>query len=66
MLYAVHIGLLVASEIWPVHPGSQAIDGPAISAILAGMVGTIVAGLALAQVLVATYKVASNQRESRG
>ena len=66
VLYAVHIGLLVAGEVWPIHPGSQGIEGPAIAAILAGMVGTIVAGLALAQVLVAAYKATSNHRQPRG
>ena len=66
VLYAVHIGLLVAGEVWPIQPGSQAIEGPAIAAVLAGMIGTIVAGLALAQVLVAAYKVTSNHRQPRG
>jgi hypothetical protein len=64
-LYAVHIGLLVASELWPVDPTPATIQGPTIATILAGMVGTIVAGMALAQVLVATHKAASNRTKER-
>ncbi|MFW2386939.1 MAG: hypothetical protein ACN4G0_01280 [Polyangiales bacterium] len=66
VLYAVHIGLLVASEVWPVYPSPSTIEGPTIAAIFAGMVGTIVAGLALAQVLVAAYKATANQRKRQG
>jgi len=65
VLYAVHIGLLVASEVWPVYPTPMTIQGPAIAAILAGVVGTIVAGLALAQILVAAYKATSNRSKRR-
>ena len=65
ILYAVHIGLLVAGAVWPA-PGSDAsIEGPTIAAILTGMVGTIVAGLALAQVLVVAHRKASARIKSR-
>jgi hypothetical protein len=61
VLYAVHIGLLVASELWPVYPTPVTIQGPTIATILAGLVGTIVAGMAFAQVLVASYQAALNR-----
>lgn len=65
ILYAIHIALLLASAVWP-EPGSDAsIEGPTIAAILTGMVGTIVAGLALAQVLVIAYRKASARIKSR-
>ncbi len=60
VLYAVHIGLLVATEIWPVHTSMPSIEGPTVAAIVAGTIGTIVAGLALAQVLVTAYQGTSN------
>ena len=59
--YAVHIGLLVASEVWPVEGTPVSIEGPTIAAILTGLVGTIVAGMALAQVLVVAYQASSNR-----
>ncbi len=61
VLYAVHIALLVASGLWPVDHGSASIEGPTIAAILAGTVGSIVAGLALAQILVAAHNAGSNR-----
>jgi hypothetical protein len=65
VLYAVHIGLLVASEVWPVQGTVVSIQGPTIAAILAGVVGTIVAGMALAQVLVVAYQATSNRIKER-
>ena len=65
VLYAVHIGLLVASEVWPVQAAQASIEGPTIGAILAGVVGTIVAGMALAQVLVVSYRAASSRVKER-
>ncbi|MGB5547214.1 MAG: hypothetical protein WBM74_11645, partial [Polyangiales bacterium] len=61
VLYAVHVAVLVASELWPVDPVPVSIEGPPIAAITAGTVGTIVAGLALAQILVAAYKASSSR-----
>lgn len=61
VLYAVHISLMIASEVWPVPGVQPTIQGPTIATLLTGMVGTIVAGLALAQVFVAIY-----QKTSRG
>jgi hypothetical protein len=61
VLYAVHIGLLVASALWPVQAGQPIIQGPTVAAIIAGMVGTIVAGMALAQVLVVVYQATSHR-----
>ena len=61
VLYAVQVALLVASELWPVDPVPVSIEGPTIAAITAGTVGTIVAGLALAQILVAAYKASSGR-----
>ncbi len=60
-LYAVHIGLLVASQVWPIPGSRTAIEGPTIAAIITGMVGTVVAGVALAQVLVVAYNSATNR-----
>lgn len=65
VLYAMHIGLLIASEVWPVYPKPATIQGPTIATIVAGLVGTIVAGMAFAQVLVASYQVASNRIKER-
>ena len=60
-LYSVHIALLVASGIWPVDAGPASIEGPTIAAIVAGIVGTVVAGLALAQIFVAAHKAGSRR-----
>lgn len=60
-LYAVHIGLLVASQLWPIPGARSAIEGPTVAAIITGMVGTVVAGVALAQVLVVAYNSAENR-----
>jgi hypothetical protein len=65
VLYAVHIGLLVGSEVWPAHGAEVSIEGPTIAAIIAGVVGTLVAGMALAQVLVVAYKATSNRAKER-
>jgi hypothetical protein len=65
ILYAVHVGLLVAGDIWPIRPMQTDIEGPTIAAIMAGVVGTIVAGMALAQVLVVAYQVTSNRSRAR-
>ncbi len=60
-LYSVHIALLVATGIWPVDEGPARIEGPTVAAILAGLVGTVLAGLALAQILVAAHKAGSRK-----
>lgn len=65
VLYAVHIGLLVATELWPVDAAKATLEGPTVAAIVTGMVGTIVAGMALAQVFVVTYQSNSNRIEER-
>jgi hypothetical protein len=54
-LYAIHIGLSLAGELWPSAAVPAAIEGPTIAAIIAGAIGTIIAGVALAQVLVVAY-----------
>ncbi len=59
-LYAVHIGLLVASQLWPIPGARSAIEGPTVAAIITGMVGTVVAGVALAQVLVVANNSTTN------
>ena len=65
ILYAVHLGLFVASEVWPVQGIVVSIQGPTIAAILAGVVGTIIAAMALAQVLVVAYQASSNRIRER-
>lgn len=65
VLYAMHIGLLVGSHVWPVHGTAVSTEGPTIAAILAGAVGTVVAGMALAQVLVVAYQATSNRVKER-
>jgi hypothetical protein len=65
LLYALHIGLLVASEVWPLPGMRPTLSGPAVAAVVTGMVGTIVAGIALAQVLVAAYRAASSRIRER-
>jgi hypothetical protein len=64
-LYALHIGLLVATNLWPLRGMQASLSGPAVAAILAGMIGTIVAGAALAQVLVAAYQATSSRIKER-
>jgi hypothetical protein len=65
VLYALHMGLLVAGELWPLEGMHPSLGGPALAAILTGMVGTIVAGVALAQVLVVAYQAASSRIKER-
>lgn len=65
LLYMVHVGLLVGSDVWPVGGAEVSIQGPTIAAILAGVVGTVVAGMALAQVLVVAYQVARSRTKAR-
>jgi hypothetical protein len=64
-LYALHVGLLVATDLWPLRGMQPILDGPATAAILAGMIGTIVAGMALAHVLVVAYQAASGRIKDR-
>jgi hypothetical protein len=64
VLYAAHIGLLIATEAWPREGGIPTIEGPTIAALLTGMVGTILAGLALAQLFVVIYQVASRRKRA--
>ncbi|MGB5220682.1 MAG: hypothetical protein WBN60_06615, partial [Polyangiales bacterium] len=65
VLYGIDMGLLIASEVWPIAGRAASIEGPTIAALLTGAVGTIIAGLALAQVFVAIYQSASNRQKSR-
>jgi hypothetical protein len=65
VLYAVHLALLVASEVWPMPGTAATIQGATIAAILTGVVGTIVAGMALAQALVVAYQATSNRAKKR-
>ncbi|MGB8328684.1 MAG: hypothetical protein WCE62_01055 [Polyangiales bacterium] len=65
VVYAAHVTLVVASEIWPMHGSPTGIDGPTIAAILTGVVGTLVAAMALAQVLVVLYQAASSRIKER-
>ncbi len=63
-LYVIHLGLLVAAELWPVSGARATIEGPTVAALLTGMVGTIVATLALAQVFVIVYQSATSRPKS--
>jgi len=65
VLYGIDVGLLVASEVWPIAGRAANIEGPTIAALLTGAVGTIIAGLALAQVFVAIYQSASNRAKAQ-
>jgi hypothetical protein len=65
VLYVGHIGVLVGSDVWPVDGAEVSIQGPTIAAILVGVVGTVVAGMALAQVLVVAYQAASKRTKER-
>lgn len=51
-LYAIHVSLWIASELFPSGGGGPSLAGPTVAALVTGAVGTIVAGLALAQVFV--------------
>ena len=64
VLYAVYTALLIGTAVWPAAPSEPSIEGFTIAALIAGAVGTIIAGVALAQVLVATYQVTSRGREA--
>jgi hypothetical protein len=63
-LYAIHIGLLIGTERWPLVATETAIEGGTMAALIAGMVGTIVAGVALAEVFVALYQKTSARSRS--
>ena len=62
--YAVHVGLLIGTQRWPLAPGETTIEGSTIAALLAGAVGTIVAGVALAQLFVVLYQKKTSRRRS--
>ncbi|MGB5810471.1 MAG: hypothetical protein WBG86_08075 [Polyangiales bacterium] len=64
-LYAVHIGLLVAIQRWPEPGVTASLAGPTVAAIIAGVVGTVVAGVALAQVLVVAYNANAGRISER-
>lgn len=64
-LYAVHLGLLIANEIWPAAHAQPHLESSTIVALLTGLVGTIIAGMALAQVLVVSYQAASSRVKDR-
>jgi hypothetical protein len=61
VVYAGHVGLIIATELWPAGGLQATLDGPAVAAMLTGIVGTLVAGLALAQVFVAIYQSSSSR-----
>jgi hypothetical protein len=61
VLYVIHIDLMIASQLWPMPGREASIEGPTIAALIAGTVGTIIAGLALAQVFVGVYQSASSR-----
>ena len=61
-LYVIHIGVLVASQVWPAPSGVPTLEAPAIAALIAGAVGTVVAGVSLAQVLVLAFQAARRDR----
>jgi len=65
VLYGIDMGLLIASEVWPIAGRAASIEGPTIAALLTGAVGTIIAGLALAQVFVAIYQSTSNRKKPK-
>lgn len=60
-LYTGHIGLLVAIQEWPAEGATEGLSGPAVAAIITGVVGTVVAGVALAQVFVVAYNSVSGR-----
>jgi hypothetical protein len=66
VLYAIYVGVLVAGEVWPLSGQAPSIEGPTIAALLTGAVGTVLAGLALAQVFVAAYQTASKRAKASG
>jgi hypothetical protein len=55
----------MASEIWPAADAHTRLEGPTITALVTGVVGTIIAGMALAQVLVVCYQAASGRVKDR-
>jgi len=60
------VGVLVAGEVWPLSGQAPSLEGPTIAALLTGAVGTVLAGLALAQVFVAAYQTASKRAKASG
>lgn len=57
VLYAAYTALLIGTAVWPAAASEPSIEGFTIAALITGAVGTIIAGVALAQVLVAAYQV---------
>ncbi|MEM7139080.1 MAG: hypothetical protein AAF500_21080 [Myxococcota bacterium] len=64
LLYGMHIGLLLAIQRWPAAGVGADLPGATVAAVIAGIVGTTIAGVALAQVLVVAYN-ATNRRPRR-
>ena len=64
-LYALHVMLLLASAHWPVYPQSPAPTAAATAAMLAGIVGTVIAAMALAQVFVVASRSAKTGSSGR-
>lgn len=65
VVYAIDVALLVANGVWPPSGREATLEGPTIAALLTGAAGTIIAGLALAQVFVAVHQSASDRTKSR-
>jgi len=61
VLYAIHLGLVVAADLWPLSGERMSVAGPTVATLLTGTVGTIVATLALAQVFVTVYQSATHR-----
>ena len=61
-LYALHVMLLLAGAHWPVHPQGPTPSAQVTAAMLAGIVGTIIASMALAQVFVVVSRSTKGDR----
>ena len=61
-LYAVHLLLLTSRATWPATDSASTLPAGAFAAIIAGIVGTLVAAMALAQLFVLRQQSVSAER----
>lgn len=61
VLYGCHVALQLAGQLFPRNALERGMEGPAVAVLVTGLIGTIVAGMALAQVFVTFSQNASSR-----